>query len=261
MDSAHAAVEGNSVSRRNSFLHRKSIVVALASSAALVTLILAGCVPEPASDPTEAPVVDPTPTATPTTEPEPASGLPDLEGSDVVTVDAAVTADSGDRLRVRLTVYVPFDATTEEAARVAAELAAAGDESGVAAIATDRAGVLQVIGLEVTAIEGSWPAGVQVPLMLGVGAQDTVVRVPAVATPGTPDLAITGLGSGYAVAALTGAGPVSSFDWATLPLQYGILEGAGFQIDLCEVGFGSRAGDFEPVGDWVQGTCVVGVPG
>lgn len=234
---------------------------ALAVVLALAGLTLVGCVPEAAPEPTPEPTVEPSSSATPEPEQTPESGLPDLEGSDVVTVDATITADSGDRLRVILTVYVPFDATTPEAARVAAELAAAGDESGVAEIASAQSGVLQVIGVEVRALEGAWPAGVQLPLMLGVGAQDTVVRVPAVGTPGTPDLALTGLGSGYAVAALTGAGPVSSFDWATLPLQYGVLEGAGFQIDLCEVGFGTRAADFEPVGDWVQGTCVVGVPG
>lgn len=240
----------------------RPVTTVLAAALALaVSAGLVGCVPEPVPEPTVEPPVDASPSATPEPEPTAEAGLPDLTGSDVVSVDAAVTADSGDRIRVRLTVYVPFDAGTAEAARVAAELAAAGDESGVAQIATDRAGVLQVVGLEVEAIEGAWPAGVQIPLMLGSGAQDTVVRVPAVTTPGTPDLALTGLGSGYAVAALTGAGPVSSFDWATLPVQYGILEGAGFQIDLCEVDLGTRAADFAPVAQWVQGMCVFGVAG
>lgn len=235
---------------------RSALVVPLLAAA----LLLAGCVPQetdptaPSSSPTTVESATPEPTETTPSE----AVLPDLGGSELFTIDAVVTPDGGDPVRFLLTAFIPLETGTAEAQQIDAVLTKGGDEVGVWDTAVAARGVVQYFSLTVSPVESPYHAGLEVPITLGLGAQDTLSGLPGVSIPGTPDLAITGAGTGFGFSALTGAGPVSTFDWAGLALQYGFLEGDGYSIDSCDITTTEHAADYAPIASWVKGTCTFG---
>jgi hypothetical protein len=236
-------------------LRAASVVPLLAAG-----LLLAGCVPQAASgDPTSG-ATRPA-SATPEPAETPASGpavLPDLGGAEVFTIEAVITPTDGDRVRYTMTVYIPLETGTSEAQDIDAVLRRGGDEVGVWDTAVAAQGVVQYVALSVDPFEGGFDPSLRVPVTFGLGAQDTISGIPGVSVPGTPDLALTGSGTGFAFSALTGAGPVSTFDWAGLALQYGFLEGEGYTIDACDVTTTEHAADYAPLASWVTGDCTFG---
>lgn len=225
---------------------------------AAVALLLAGCVPAPPSTPSPSASESGTPTPEPTETRVPDAVLPDLGGSEVLEFDSVVTFDSGDRFHITMTVYVPLETGTTEAQQIADYLTAQGDSSGIVDDTVAAGGVIQLIDLTVEGLDGPWPAGAVIPVRAGIGGQYTIAGTPSAPDPGTTFLNITGTGTGVIVAGLSASSPVTVFDWADLPLSYGMEAAQGYAFDTCDITTTQRAADYPSIANWVQSGCTFG---
>lgn len=235
-------------------------IPALLVAAALAGLV-AGCVPAESATPTPTPTESsPTPSATPTATDAPLpSGLPDLRGTALFAIDLIARTDGGQRFRFEMTGYEPLETDSVEGRQIEAELARRSQGTSVFETAVAREGVIQFLDVRVTGIDGSWPLDYVMPMTVGFGTQDALLDVPVAPRSGATFLTITGTGEGFAVSALTGAGPVSLGDWAQLPLQYGFFAVEGWSFDACDISTTALAGDFPEIASWQKGPCTFGI--
>ena len=229
--------------------------VALLAVPTLAVFLLAGCVPAAEPEESASPTVSETPSDESTEEAGPAV-LPDLGGSELFTIDAVATYD-GARYHLVLTAYVPIETGTTEAQQVDAYFKEHGDTSGVFAAAVAADGVVQVLDLEVEALDGDWPDGFAVPLSAGLPGLAAVVDIPS--SKDAYFANIEGTGTGTVLAALTGDAPVTVFDWAELQLRYGFEAAGPVGFDTCDITTTEHAADYPAISAWVDGFCTFGV--
>jgi hypothetical protein len=219
------------------------------------TLVLAGCVPAANPDESASPAVSDTPSEEPTETAGPAA-LPDLSGSELFTIDAVAGYD-GARFHLVLTAYVPIETGTAEAEQVDAYFKEHGDTSGVFAAAVAADGPIQILDLEVEALDGDWPDGFLIPMSAGLPGLSAIVDIPSSNDAYYSN--IEGVGTGTVLAALTGDAPVTVFDWDQLALTYGFEAAGPIGFDSCDITTTDHAADYPAIASWAQGFCTFGV--
>lgn len=220
----------------------------------LVALLLAGCVP--AADAGVTPTPTEAPVETETEAPQADAVIPDLGGSELFTVEATATYE-GARFHLVLTAYVPLETGTTEAQEIGRYLSEHGDTSGLFGNTVADEGSLQLLKLDVEALDGDWPADLVIPLIAGLPGESVVLDVPS-----TSDgyySSLEGTGSGWVVSGLTGDAPVTVFDWDQLALDYGVVAAGPIGIDFCDVTTTERADAYAGMSSWNEGFCTFGV--
>lgn len=221
----------------------------------LVAVLLTGCVP---AEPEEnaGPSASGTPSAEATEAPPAEATIPDLGGSELFTIDAVATYD-GARFHLTLTGYVPIETGTTEGQQIDRYLREHGDTSGIFATTVDQDGVLQLMTLDVEALDGAWPSDLTIPVVGGLPGLATIVDLPSSSDGYYAYL--DGTGTGYVVAGLTSDAPVTVSDWDRLGLTYGFLASGPVGMDACDVTTTDRAASYAGMSAWVQGFCTFGV--
>jgi hypothetical protein len=224
-------------------------------SLAVCTALLTGCGP---TTPPEASPDAGSPSPIETVAPPAEASLPDLSGSELLTVTTTATAPTGETLDVTLTVYVPIETGTAEAAQIDAWLTAQGDTSGVLQAAIDSGGVLQLMDLDAAAGSGTWPGdAVGVTGVYGADQLDTVVGVPTAELNGSLRKAITGPGEGHVVSAI---GQATVFDWADRFMFYGFFDGIDdVVLSGCDIQKTAKADDYPAIANWGEDICTIGL--
>jgi len=219
------------------------------------TLLLAGCVPAADPDESASPPVSDTPSEEPTETAGPAA-LPDLSGSELFTIDA-VAAYDGTHFHLVLTAYVPIETGTAEAQQVDAYFKEHGDTTGVFAAAVAADGPIQLLDLDVEALDGDWPDGFLFPMSAGLPGLSAIVDIPSSNDAYYSN--IEGTGTGTVLAALAGDAPVTVFDWDQLPLTYGFEAAGPIGFDTCDITTTDLAASYSGITAWTEGFCTFGV--
>ena len=237
-------------------------VARIATIAVFAVGALAGCVPSTPA-PVDSPDTSNTPQATESAAPTPTASMPAFADDQIVlTISATATATNGASLDLVMQTYYPVAADSPEAAQIQDYLASVGNVSDVAdpAFTEAKNAIIQVIKLTATATSGSWPAGSGVLPMLGPGATDTIIDMPAGPISGNR-LSLTGAGNGFGVAAIYNddGSPLDLANWANRFTSYGFADAfAGSRLTNCAPALTALGSGSPGVSGWSSHNCYLG---
>lgn len=219
--------------------HRVLRAAAVATSAAVLLLGLAGCKPElPLPTTTSGAgtaTSTPTPSPAPTVPPKPA--LPVVAGDELLTVTVHAVAPNGSAMDVKLVAHYPIAYNTADGAKITTYLTSIGDTSEITTnpgILASENSTLQILDITATAAGGpAWPAPSGVLLDLGPNNSGAAFGLPMVRAGGTKgSYIITGPGSGNAVTRIKNTGSPDPALWSQRLTYYGMSAWANNPVTL-----------------------------
>jgi hypothetical protein len=241
---------------------RSSILLSLLAATALA---LSACAPaEPSVDTTPSSPAEETETPT-------IAAMPDLTGSEVLTIAATANTPTGALLDVTMDVYYPVEWNSPEGTAIVEYLGSVGDTSDVSdpAFLAENNALLQLVKLTATDPEQegiAWDPSSGVVPVYGPGLADTIVDIPHGLIGDNLREQIIGEGEGWAVVALyfgeaMAPDVITPDQWASMFTFYGFFDFAPeyYTLPQCTITLTALGQSSAGTENWTQDSCMIGI--
>jgi hypothetical protein len=197
--------------------------------------------------------------------------MPDLAGTEVVTIAATANTPIGALLDVTMDVYYPVEWNSDEGKAIVGYLTSVGDTSEVSdeAFLGKNNALLQLVKLTATDLqqEGiSWDSSRGVIPVYGPGLASTIVDIPHGLIGENMRQQIIGAGQGWAVTALyfsESMAPevITPETWASFFMFYGFFDfdPEYYTLPQCEIELTPLGQSSAGTENWTEDSCTIGI--